>query len=80
MFSQTWTNQRIGKILRGGGGAPCTEVVSFSVSLSTASCGVGVEYLYAENKFMCALYCFHEFTIVWRLLQLQVLTGVNLGL
>ena len=50
---------------------PFTEIVSFAISLSTASCGVGVEHLYVENSFMHALYWFHVYytmrRILWRL-------------
>ena len=37
------------------------EVVSFAVSLSTASCGDRFEHLYAEKKFERALYRFHVY-------------------
>ena len=50
---------------------PYTKIVSFAISLSTASCGVGVEHLYAEDGFMRALYHFHIYytarRILWRL-------------
>ena len=32
---------------------PYTEVVSFTISLSTASCSIGIKHLYAENGFAC---------------------------
>ena len=50
---------------------PYTEVVSFDISFSTTSCGVGVIHFYAENTFIRALYRFHIYytvrRILWRL-------------
>ena len=38
-----------------------TEIASFTISLCTASCGIGVEPLYSENGFLRALYRFHVY-------------------
>ena len=47
---------------------PYTEIVAFAVSLSTASFGIVVKHLYAENSFMWALHCFQANYTVRRIL------------
>ena len=46
---------------------PNAEIVSFAL-LVLPSCGVGVEHLYAENNLMRALYRFHVYYTVRRIL------------
>ena len=51
------------------------EIVSFAISLSTASCGVGVEPLYAEMgsymlfTFLCLLHSETNFVETWSVMS-----------